>query len=152
MKKTLGVLLILFIASCLPLTAAYQYHGPEVELITLVNAERKANNVPPLAINWELARLARYKTEEMKTHQLISHESLIYGDPNETLDRFEVPYKSMGANIAMGQETAHDVIEAWLSTPGHHANLINPEYTSAGVGLSFDDNNIPYWTLILIAE
>ena len=152
MKKILVLLVFLLIILPIPLVAAYEYHGPEIELILLINNERLANNAPALTINWEVTRLARYKTEEMKVHRFFDHESLVYGNPAETLARFHIPHTVVSANIAKGYETAQDVITAWINAPGHHANLINPEFTSAGVGLSLDDNGIPYWTLILLAE
>ena len=151
MKKLLGLLALLTILSCQTLVA-YEYHGPETELIALINNERAANGVPPLTTNWEAARLARYKTEEMRAHQHFGHESLFYGNPAETLVRFYVCFDAVGANIALGHETAQDVLAAWINAPGHHANLINPIYTSAGVGLSWDDDGIPYWTIILIRQ
>ena len=150
-KKSLVLVLVLGIASCLILTAAaFQYQGPETELIALINGEREAIGVPTLVVNWEVARLARNKSEEMTKHRLFGHESLVYGDPAQTLERFQVPYSAVGANIAMGQETAQEVLDAWLSSPGHRANLVNSEFSSAGVGLSWDENGIPYWTLILV--
>ena len=151
MKRILALLPVLVMAFGLT-AASYQYKGPETELIDLVNSERKANGIPPLVINWEVTRLARYKSEEMRKHRLLGHESFAYGNPAQTLDRFHVPYSAVGANIAKGQETAQDVINAWRGSPGHHANLINQSFTSAGVGLSSDEYGIPYWTLILIGD
>jgi len=152
MKKLLGLLVLLLILLPASLIGAYEYHGPEMELISLINNKRLANNTPILTINWEVTRLARYKSEEMKIHRFFDHESLVYGNPAETLARFNIPHTNVSANIAKGHETALDVITAWINAPGHHANLINPIFTSAGVGFSLDDNDIPYWTLILIAE
>ena len=142
-----ALFLIIFLQPIL----AWDYTGPEVELIKLINTERQENGIPPLTINWEVARLARYKTEEMNKHQLFGHDSLIYGSPSQILDRYNIPYNSLGANIAKGQETAHDVMEDWRQSSGHMSNLLNASYTSAGVGLSRDDNGILYWKLILIA-
>jgi len=152
MKKVITLFFALTIVLQIQVAAAYQYQGPEAELINLINSERTQNGVPPLAINWEVSRLARYKSEEMKQHSLFSHDSLVYGSPSQTLERFRVPYSVVGANIAMGQETAMEVLEAWLSSPSHRANLINAEFESAGTGLSWDDNGIAYWTLIMIGE
>ena len=151
MRKIITLLLIFSLSTCLT-AAAYQYQGAEIELISLINRERAACGAPPLTINWEVARLARYKSEEMRKHRLFGHESLVYGNPAQILDRFHVPYSIVGANIAKGQETAYDVINAWRSSPGHHANLIFQGFTSAGIGLSWDEYGIPYWTLILIAD
>ena len=151
MKRIFALLPVLATMFCLT-ASAYQYKGPETELISLINNEREASGAPPLAINWEITRLARYKSEEMKKHRLFGHESLVYGNPAQILDRFHVPYSIVGANIAKGQETPQEVVDAWRNSPGHHANLLNQNFTSAGVGLSFDEYGIPYWTLILIAE
>ena len=128
---------------------AYEYHGPEAEIISLINHEREANDAPPLAISWEITRLAGYKSEEMKRHRLFDHESIVYGDPAQILDTFFIPYGIVGANIAMGQETPQCVITAWLNSPGHKANLVNPAFAKAGVGISWDDYGIPYWTLLM---
>ncbi|MCL2361208.1 MAG: CAP domain-containing protein [Defluviitaleaceae bacterium] len=148
MKKYITLLIMLVFVV---LTAsAYNYNGPEAELITLINKERETDGVPPLNLDWELARLARLKTEEMKTHKLFDHESLIYGSPAQLLDLFHIPYTKAGANIAMGQETPMDVLCAWRKSSDHHANIMDPCFTNAGVGLSWDDDGIPYWTLLLI--
>ena len=152
MKKIATLLLVLVIFCGLKTVSAYQYQGPEVELINLINSERAKNGAEPLTINWEVARLAIYKSEEMTRHGLFSHESLVYGSPAQQLKLFQVPHSIVGANIAMGQETAQEVLEAWKDSPSHYANLVNADYTSAGAGLSFDENGIHYWTLILVKE
>ena len=133
------------------LTASiFVYTGPETELVMLINEMRKVNDAPPLVLNWELARLARLRAEEMKTHKLFDHESLIYGSPSELLDRFQISYTHAGANIAMGQETPQAVLNAWLESDSHHGNLIAPSFTNVGVGISRDDDGIVYWVLLLI--
>jgi len=141
-----------FVILCMfsPLALAYSYQGPEVELVALINTERAGNGVSPLVVNWEIARLARYKSEEMSRHGMLCHESLVYGSPAQQLARFQVPHRVVGANIAMGQESSQCILDAWRSSQSHHANLINAEFTNAGVGLSIDDNGIYYWTLILV--
>jgi len=138
---------------CLPhIVAAYNYQGPEAELIELINAERVKAGAEPLTVNWEVARLARYKSEEMKRYGMLSHESLVYGSPAQQLSRFQVSHGTVGANIAMGQETSFEVLDAWRNSKSHHANLVNAVYTSAGVGVSVDDDGIYYWTLLLVGE
>jgi len=153
MKKKIAALSLLVILTFLPLAAtAYEYHGPETELISLINKERELAGVPPLVVDWEIARLARYKSEDMKNHRLFDHESLVYGNPAQLMERFHAPFSQVSANIAMGQETPEEVINAWVSSDGHRANLLNPELTNAGVGLSQDEDGILYWTLMLVAK
>jgi len=150
MKKYISLLCLLFVIALT--TTAYDYSGPEAQLVQLINAERDANSIPPLNLDWELTRLARLKAEEMKTYKLFDHESLIYGSPSQLLDYYLIPYAKAGANIAMGQETPSDVLLAWCQSASHRANLVDECYTSVGVGFCWDDEGIPYWTLILVAK
>jgi len=151
MKKTILVLVAILLF--LPLLAAgYEYNGPESELISLINNERELAGVPPLVIDWEVARLARYKSEDMKSHKMFDHESLVYGNPAQLLERFHISFSQVGANIAMGHEVPREVMEAWVGSDGHLANLLNVDFTRAGVGLSRDEDGILYWALLLVAE
>lgn len=143
-------MLSLFLVFTMLCFSGYDYNGPEVELVLLINKEREASGVPSLIINWELTRLARLKTEEMKTHKHFDHESLVYGSPSQLLDHFQISYTKVGANIAMGHETPKEVLEAWRNSVSHHANLVNPCFTNAGVGICWDDEGISYWTLLLM--
>jgi len=131
--------------------SVFLFSGPETELIAEINKEREAHGVTALSVNWEVARLARYRTEEMIELNFFGHNSRIYGEPDEMLIWFGVPFVSAGMNIAKGQDTAKEVIGAWLSSPSHRENLLNADFTSVGVGLSVDED-ILYWTLILIGE
>jgi uncharacterized protein YkwD len=127
------------------------FSGLETDLIAEINKVREAQGVHVLANNSEAARLARYKSEEMVELNFFGHSSRIYGEPNEMLIRFGVPFAKAGVNIAKGQETAQEVVRAWLTSQAHIENLFDAEFTSAGVGLAYDDG-IPYWTLILISS
>ena len=131
--------------------AIFVFSGPETELIHEVNKAREAHGVEALAVNWEAARLARYRSEEMVELNFFGHHSRIYGEPDEMLMRFGLPFTNAGINIAKGQDSAKEVVNAWLSSPEHRENLLNADFTSAGVGISYDEE-IPYWTLFLISS
>lgn len=153
MRKFSFVVLFAAVFLLLPLPViAYEYQGPEAELVSLINKERELGGIPPLIVDWEIARLARYKSEEMKNHGLFDHESLVYGNPAQLLERFHIQFCRAGANIAMGQDTPQEVMDAWHGSTGHKANLINPDFTRAGVGLAQDENGILYWTLMLVMK
>ena len=128
------------------------FEGMETEMLSLVNKARKAEGLSVLDANWEVARLARYRLEEMIKLQTFGHESPAYGNPREMLNRFNVPFSAIGVNIAMGQETADQTVEAWLGAVGQGDNLLNPSFTEAGVGFLKDENDFLYWAIILIAH
>lgn len=122
----------------------------EAEVVALCNAERKKAGLKPLSINWEVARVARYKSEDMKKMNYFSHESPVYGSPFDMLKSFNIKYKTAGENIAKGQRTAQAVVTAWMNSPGHKANILNASYTETGVGFC-EGNNTTYWTMIFIS-
>ena len=126
----------------------FSYLVPESEVIALINRERPDNK---LAINWQVARLARYRAEEMQKLNFFGHNSPIYGLPDDMLLRFGIEFSKAGASIALGQETAQTVANAWLTDPKHRVKLLNPSFTHAGVGLSFCEKGLPHWTLLMIS-
>lgn len=129
----------------------FLYAGPETDLLSEINNARAENGAPALAMNFEAARLARYRAEEMVALDFFGHGSRLYGEPCEMLIRFGVPFTSAGVNIAKGQPTAEEVVRAWLASPAHAENLLNENFTSAGVGIALDEG-IYCWTLFLISE
>ncbi|MBO5907020.1 MAG: LysM peptidoglycan-binding domain-containing protein [Clostridia bacterium] len=119
----------------------------EKEVIRLVNKERTSRSLPALKEDWELSRVARYKSEDMKARNYFSHTSPTYGSPFEMMKNFGISYRSAGENIAKGQRTPEAVVNAWMNSPGHRANILNSSYTHIGVGYVKDGN---IWTQMFI--
>ena len=65
------------------------------------------------------------------------------------MKNFGISYKSAGENIAQGQTTAKAVVNAWMNSEGHRANILNKNYTHIGVGYVKDGN---YWTQMFIQK
>ncbi|MFC7439822.1 CAP domain-containing protein [Laceyella putida] len=124
----------------------------EKEVIQLVNQEREKRGLAKLAISEQVSRVARKKSEDMKEHHYFSHESPTYGSPFEMLQRFGVRYTMAGENIAAGQTTAEQVMESWMNSEGHRANILNPDYTHIGVGYVKGGDYGVYWTQQFIAK
>ena len=119
----------------------------ESEVIRLVNEIRVENGLKPLTANWELSRIARYKSEDMYTNRYFSHTSPTYGTPFQMIKAFGLTYRSAGENIAYGYKTPAAVVEGWMNSSGHRANILNPSYTQIGVGYCANGN---YWTQMFI--
>lgn len=124
--------------------------GQENEVIRLVNAERAKAGLPALQQNWELSRVARMKSQDMADHNYFSHTSPTYGSPFTMMQNFGIRFSSAGENIAMGQRTPQEVMNAWMNSPGHRANILSPSYTQIGVGLAINKNGVRYWTQMFI--
>ncbi len=121
----------------------------ETEVVRLVNIERSKNGLKPLTHDWELSRVARYKSQDMKNKNYFAHESPTYGSPFDMMRSFGISYRSAGENIAKGQTTPQKVVNAWMNSQGHRANILNKNYTHIGVGYVQSGN---YWTQMFIQK
>lgn len=130
--------------------ASYQLSNAENSVITLVNQERKKAGLSPLSANWELARIARTKSNDMATNRYFSHTSPTYGSPFQMIQSFGIVYSSAGENIAMGQKTPEEVMRAWMNSSGHRQNILNSSFTEIGVGLATNASGQNYWTQMFI--
>jgi len=121
----------------------------EKQVVDLVNAERTKRGLRPLSVNWELARVARYKSEDMDKNRYFSHQSPTYGSPFEMMRNFGIRFTAAAENIATGQPTPQSVVNAWMNSPGHRENILNSTFTQTGVGYS-NSRGTPYWTQMFI--
>ena len=121
----------------------------EEQVVSLVNKERAKARLAPLTIDWELARVAKYKSQDMHDKKYFSHTSPTYGSPFDMMKNFGISYKSAGENIAKGQRTATQVMEAWMNSSGHRANIMDAKFTHIGVGFVEDGY---YWTQMFIKK
>ncbi|HHV30548.1 SafA/ExsA family spore coat assembly protein [Acetivibrio mesophilus] len=124
----------------------------ENEVIRLVNVERAKKGLPALKANWQLSRVARYKSQDMVDKGYFSHTSPTYGSPFRMMESFGIKYTAAGENIAMGQRTASEVMNAWMNSPGHRNNILSPSFSEIGVGLAKGPNGRLYWTQMFIKQ
>ena len=119
----------------------------ERQVISLVNEIRVQNGLSALTENWQLSRVARYKSQDMADLGYFSHNSPTYGTPFQMMKQFGITYRSAGENIANGYSTAQAVVNAWMNSPGHRANILNASYSQIGVGYVARGN---HWTQMFI--
>ena len=119
----------------------------EQEVIRLVNEIRVKNGLKPLTYDWELSRVARFKSQDMKDNRYFSHSSPVYGSPFQMIRSFGISFRSAGENIARGYATPQAVVNGWMNSSGHRANILNAGYTHIGVGYVSGGN---YWTQMFI--
>lgn len=122
----------------------------ENEVVTLVNAERAKAGLPALKANAELSNVARLKSQDMIDKKYFSHTSPTYGSPFDMMKKFGVKYSAAGENIASGYPTAKAVVDGWMNSPGHKANILSKSFTEIGVGLAKSSDGTYYWTQMFI--
>ena len=106
----------------------------ERQVAELVNAEREANGLEPLTLRVDLCEGARLKSQDMVENDYFNHTSPTYGTLSEMLEELGIEYRTAGENIASGYETAEAVMEAWMNSEGHRANILSEDFTEFGVG------------------
>jgi len=113
----------------------------------LLNNDRVRYNLPPLAIDPVLCRIARLKSEDMRDNQYFAHTSPTYGDVRQMLTHFGYSYQAASENIAH-HATIDKAQAAFLSSPGHRKNIMSSAYTKVGLGVAVDPNGFVYLTQI----
>ncbi|MGH2451258.1 MAG: CvpA family protein [Candidatus Limnocylindria bacterium] len=106
----------------------------ERQMVELVNEERVARGLAPLALDPRLVPVARAHSTEMFELEYFSHESPVTGSPFDRLDAAGIAYRRAGENLAY----AHSVTVAHgglMDSPGHRENILRPEFTHIGVGV-----------------
>lgn len=122
------------------------------QVLNLVNAERKKKGLKALTLSNELTNIATLKSSDMAKKNYFSHTSPTYGTPFEMLQQFGISYSSAGENIAAGQKTADDVMQSWLNSSGHRANILSSKYTELGVGYYKGGSYGVYWTQLFTGK
>lgn len=124
-------------------------HAFEQEVVELTNAERAKHGLSALQIDETLSKVAREKSRDMAANGYFSHQSPTYGSPFDMMKQYGVDYRTAGENIAKGQTTPEQVVNGWMNSEGHRANILNGNYTHIGVGYVEQGN---HWTQQFIGK
>jgi uncharacterized YkwD family protein/spore coat assembly protein SafA len=123
--------------------------GIENQVLNLVNKERQAAGIKPLAMDWELQRVARIKACDMATTGYFSHQSPDYGSPFDMMKQYGISYRTAGENIAQGQRSPEEVMKAWMNSQGHRENIMKSDFSHIGVGYCSQGN---HWVQMFIGK
>ena len=103
-------------------------------VLYLTNLERRAEGLSPLKSEPRLEAAAQDHAEDMAAQDYFDHQSLDGRSPWDRLGDAGYTYHAAAENIAAGQITAESVVDAWMNSPGHRANILNPYFRELGVG------------------
>ncbi len=121
------------------------------QVVTLVNRIRVANGLNKLTTYDKLTEVAQLRAKEIETNY--SHTRPDGTKCFTALEDAGIRSTTAGENIAKGYSTPERVVDAWMNSPGHRANILNPSYTMIGVGYVYDEytTDANYWTQVFIA-
>ncbi|MBD2869239.1 CAP domain-containing protein [Paenibacillus arenilitoris] len=106
----------------------------EEQVLQLVNQHRSSAGLSPLSMDGNLSNVALAKAKDMVENNYFDHNSPTYGSPFDMMKQFGITYRSAGENIAKGQSSPEQVMNDWMNSPGHRANILNSSFTKLGVG------------------
>ncbi len=122
------------------------------QVLDLTNDFRKKNGLDPLKWDPELATAAQKHSDNMGRQDFFSHQGKDGSQPWDRTKAAGDDNNRVGENIAAGQRTPEEVVQGWINSPGHRANMLNPKYEYLGVGYHEEKsdkgrvNYQHYWT------
>ncbi|MCX5015461.1 CAP domain-containing protein [Streptomyces sp. NBC_00555] len=117
----------------------------ESAVLALVNKERAAAGCGPLATNAKLSAAARAYSDTMARSGVMSHTGPDGSTMTTRVEAAGYGWSRLGENIARGQSDADAVMNAWMNSPGHKANILNCAFREIGIGVHKGDGG-PWWT------
>lgn len=124
----LGAALALSMAPPQSASAPMDLHPIEARVVERTNVQRAQHGLPPLSVDPWLSTSARRHAAWMTNSRSLTHTS-----------------QSVGENIAMGQNSSAEVINSWMNSSGHRANILNPGYTRIGVAAFTTPDGTIFW-------
>lgn len=121
----------------------------EQKVVDLTNQERAKYGLAALKVDTALSKVAREKSLDMNKNGYFSHTSPTYGSPFDMMKHFGISYQYAGENIAMGQRTPEEVVQAWMNSEGHRKNILSANFNYIGIGYVEQGN---YWTQMFIGK
>jgi uncharacterized protein YkwD len=123
------------------------------QVLTLVNQERANNSLPALSWHAGCAQVAYDHSWDMDSRDFFSHTNPDGDSPFDRMTSAGVGYSTAGENIAAGYPDAASVMNGWMNSPGHRANILSSAFTEIGIGVCQGSNGQygTYWTQVFRA-
>jgi uncharacterized protein YkwD len=117
----------------------------QAKVVAEVNRQRAMNGCGAVTVNAKLTKAAQLHSVDQAEHNKMSHDGSNGSTPWDRAG--DQGYNNaIGENVAMGYRTAAAVMEGWMNSPGHRANILNCDAKAIGVGLAKASDGSPYWT------
>lgn len=124
------------------------------QIVSLTNNFRQQNGLAPVTLNSRLTSAAQTHTQNMALQDFVSHTGADGSTVDKRVTATGYGWSIVAENIAAGYETAAQVVQGWIDSPGHRENLLNASVTEIGVGYYFlandtgSSNYTYYWTQV----
>ena len=118
----------------------------ETAVLDLINQYRSANGLGTVSLNGALNNAARWMSEDMANNNYFSHTDSLGRDPFVRLGDFGYTFNTWkGENLAAGIDSAQEAFDLWKGSPGHNANMLNPNFKVIGIARSYSASSTFGW-------
>lgn len=118
------------------------------QVVELVNKERAKAGLNPVTVDTKIEAAALIRAKEIE--KSFSHTRPNGSSFSTVLTENGISFRGSGENIAWGQRSPQEVMNGWMNSSGHRANILNSKYTKIGVGCYVGSNGRIYWTQLFI--
>lgn len=125
-------------ASAPPERANLRVGATEARIFNLINAERRHEGLRALAYNPQLDEMARIQAQNMARFQKMAHVLPQAKLPtlSDRARHVGYPFGRLAENVALGYPDASSVVDGWMTSKGHRANILNSEVVETGIGIA----------------
>lgn len=114
------------------------------EILRLTNAERAAHGLPALTLSEDLNRAAQGQADHQAQLRTMTHD----GNGGLGARLGAVGYTTGAENVAVGYGSLAEVMQGWINSPGHHANIVSTTMTEMGFALTLGEDGKPYYARV----
>lgn len=118
-------------------------------VIALTNAQRAAAGVGPLSASGALTAAAAAHSKDQAVNNKMTHTGSNGSTLGQRVSAAGFAWRTIGENVAMGYGSADSVMNGWMNSAGHRANILKADFTSIGVAVAYSADGTPYWTMDL---
>jgi uncharacterized protein YkwD len=128
-------LLVLVVFLCLAICEVSAQLNPD-KVACIVNQVRRRNGAAPIQISNTLQFVAQNHANDQRRRNVMTHSSANGASPGQRAQQAGFNFRNFGENVAFGQRSEEEVMRAWIRSPGHFRNIVNPAFREMGIGRS----------------
>ena len=128
-----------------------QVEGVQTGAVNAANGHRSAAGRAPLVVDSRLTSAAQRHANDMANRQLMTHTGSDGTNAGQRVAMYGYGATMWAENVAAGYATATDVVNAWMNSSGHRANILNPQLVHIGVAAATGSNGVVYWSMVFAA-
>jgi uncharacterized protein YkwD len=122
---------------------------PTQQVVSLTNAQRAANSQRALTINAQLTYAAQAHANDQANRDTMTHTGSDGSNAGTRIQRSNYPVRNWGENVAAGYTDPTTLVNAWMASPTHRANIVSGNFTQIGVAVAYAADGTAYWAMEL---